>query len=340
MISSETPGPLPAPGIASPNPVACARLGWGMLRVAGDGALTFLQGQLSSDVGSLAPGEGQYWSYNSPQGRMLANGVLWRSPADEPEAGIVMLLAADLAEAIRRRLAMFVLRARVTIADVTARHALIGLAGDGNTAAVRDALGIAPAPLVAVAFDSATAFMLPDRRIAIVAATANAPILQAALARHASTVEADRWRWFGIAAGVPWVTAATADLFVPQMANWDVLGGVNFRKGCYTGQEIIARMQYLGRLKERLFAFHAVALDVLPATRLYSAAFGEQACGTVVNAAPDPAGGTALLAVVQLAVADADDLTLGARGGPRLVRRPLPYEVPVAVARGPRPTLG
>jgi tRNA-modifying protein YgfZ len=117
---------------------------------------------------------------------------------------------------------------------------------------------------------------------------------------------------------------------VPQTANWDLLGGVNFRKGCYTGQEIIARMQYLGRIKERLFAFHVDARDVAPATRLYSAAFGEQACGTVVDAAPDPVGGTALLAVAQLAAAGADDLMLGAPGGPRLARRPLPYDVPDA----------
>jgi tRNA-modifying protein YgfZ len=330
--SPETNLAFPAPGVAS-APVACAHVGWGVLRVTGDDAPAFLQGQLSSDVSSLAAGEGQFWSYNSPKGRMLANGVLWRSPADEADAGVVMLLAADLAETIRRRLAMFVLRAKVRIDDATAHHALIGLAGTGNAAAARDAFGVVPAPLVATPFgDGATAFMLPDRRVAIVATTANAPILRAAIARHASIVENDVWRWHGIVAGVPWITAATSDLFVPQTANWDLLGGVNFQKGCYTGQEIIARMHYLGRLKERLFAFHADVLDVAPATRLYSPAFGEQACGTVVNAAPERAGGTALLAVAQLAAAAADDLTLGAPGGPRLMRRPLPYEVPGAPA--------
>ena len=335
MNSPETSLAFPAPGVA-PAPVACAHVGWGVLRVAGDDAAEFLQGQLSSDVSSLAAGEGQYWSYNSPKGRMLANGVLWRSPADEAEGGIVMLLAADLAEAIRRRLAMFVLRAKVTVDDASARHALIGLAGAGNVAAARDAFGVVPAPLVAQTFDDgASAFMLPDRRVVIVATTANVRILRAAIARHASVVENDVWRWHGIAAGVPWITAATSDLFVAQTANWDLLGGVNFQKGCYTGQEIIARMQYLGRLKERLFAFHADVLDVVPATRLYSSAFGDQACGTVVNAAPDPGGGTALLAVAQLAAAAADTLTLGAPDGPRLTRRPLPYEVPGA----PAPTL-
>ena len=163
-------------------------------------------------------------------------------------------------------------------------------------------------------------------------------MLHAALARHASVVTNDIWRWFGVAAGVPWITAATSDLFVPQMANWDLLGGVSFRKGCYPGQEIVARMQYLGRLKERLFAFHADSFDVAPGTRLYSAAFdAEQACGTVVNAAPDLlAGGTALLAVAQLGAVDANDITLGEPRGPRLMRRSLPYDVPASTP-GPPP---
>ena len=320
---------LPSPA-DPPTPLVCPHTGWGVLRVAGSDAVAFLQGQLSSDVAALHPGEGQYWSYNSPKGRILANGVLWRAPAGGTDDGLVMLLAGDLAEAIRRRLSMFVLRAKVRIEDATQSNALIGLAGDGCAVAARGALGVAPEAARAVAFDGgATAFALPDRRIVILAPVPNGPIVQAALARHASVVEADAWRLAGIAAGVPWIGAATSDLFVPQMVNWDVLGGVSFRKGCYPGQEIVARMQYLGRLKERLFAFRTGALEVAPATRLYSAAFGaDQACGTVVDAAPDRAGGTALLAVAQLAAVEADDLALGEPGGARLVRVPLPYDVP------------
>lgn len=298
------------------------------MRVSGDDAIAFLHGQLSSHVQSLGAGEGQYWSYNSPKGRMLANGVLWRAPTGQADPGITLLLSADLVDTLRRRLSMYVLRANVQIEDVTARSALIGLAGDGFGDASRAAFGVAPAPARAIAFAAgATAFALPDPRIVIVAPLEQGPMLHAAIARHASIVENDVWRWFGIAAGVPWIKAATSDLFVPQMANWDLLGGVSFQKGCYPGQEIVARMQYLGRLKERLFAFHTGALEAAPASRLYSAAFGTgQACGTVVNAAPDPSGGTALLAVVQLAAVEANDLTLGEPGGAPLIRRPLPCE--------------
>jgi folate-binding protein YgfZ len=253
-----------------------------------------------------------------------------RAPDEPADTRITLLLAGDLAETIRRRLAMFVLRANVTIEDVTAASTLIGIAGDGNAEATREAFGVAPARGHAVAFgEDASGFMLPDRRIVVVAPHAEGVMLHAALARHATSVGNDEWRWFGIAAGVPWITAATSDLFVPQTANWDLLGGVSFGKGCYPGQEIVARMQYLGRLKERLFAFHADTLEAAPAMRLYAATFDpEQPCGTVVNAAPDAAGGVALLAVAQIAAVDANDLALGARGGPPLVRRALPYAIP------------
>lgn len=334
-----TASPLPFapdPSGAASTPVLCTHTGWGALAVGGADALAFLHGQLSSDVQSLRQGEGQYWSYNSPKGRMLANGVLWRSPAAGDD--LVLLLAADLADTIRHRLAMFVLRAKVTLEDLGERVALFGLGGNGCAEAAREAFGVAPMPSGAVAFSGGgTAFALADRRIVIVAPSGNAPIVQAALARHASVVDGDTWRLLGIAAGVPWIRAATSDLFVPQAANWDLLGGVSFQKGCYPGQEIVARMQYLGRLKERLFAFRCGAFDVAPATRLYSAAFGaDQACGTVVDAAPDPTGGTAILAVVQLAAVEAADVRLGDPAGPPMQRVALPYDVPAAPPRDAR----
>lgn len=316
-----------------PVPAATLQTGWSVLRVAGDDAIAFLHGQMSSDVRSLRPGCGQYWSYNSPKGRMLANGVLWRAPQPGDDA-ITIVLAADLAEAIRKRLSMFVLRAKVTI-DGAGASTLIGIAGEGAAEAAREAFGLSLTPGSAAAFaNDAQAFMLPDRRVLVLAPDATAPMLKAALARHAPWVGNDAWRWYGIAAGVPWITAATGDLFIPQAANFDLLGGVSFTKGCYPGQEIVARMQYLGRLKERLFAFHCDALEAAPAMRLYSATFDPaQPCGTVVNAAPDVDAGVALLAVAQVAAVDANDVTLGTPDGPLLRRRNLPYAVPTEAPR-------
>ena len=127
------------------------------------------------------------------------------------------------------------------------------------------------------------------------------------------------------------VTAATSDQFVPQMLNWDALQGISFQKGCYPGQEIVARMRYLGRLKERLYRFHVTApSEPKPGERIYSEAFGPTPCGTVVNAAPAPDDGYALLAVVQIGAIDAGGLALGAKDGPPLARVELPYAVPEA----------
>jgi len=150
-------------------------------------------------------------------------------------------------------------------------------------------------------------------------------------------VAAERWHWFGIRAGIPVITMPTQDLFVPQTANWDLVGGINFRKGCYPGQEIVARMQYLGRLKERLFAFHVETPPPAAATPLYHAAFGAQACGAVVNAAAAPEGGSDLLAVVQWNALADSALHLGVPDGPTLAPLPLPYDVPApSAANRPR----
>jgi folate-binding protein YgfZ len=322
--------PDPAAPLVIPSaPVVCAHTASALIEVAGDDAIAFLHGQLSSDVQALGPGQGQNGSYNSPKGRMLANGVLWR-PAGGAADRVLMLLSSDLVEPIRRRLSMFVLRTKAVIQDVRERHALLGVAGVDGAAAARDALGVVVAPMTAVRFGAdATALALPDGRIVVACAVTSGPLIHAALARNAAIADAETWRWFGIAAGVPTVTAPTSDLFVPQAANWDLLGGVSFKKGCYPGQEIVARMQYLGRLKERLYAFRAETEDIAAGTRLFSAAFGDdQRCGTIVNAARDTASGSVLLAVVQDAAAAAQDVRLGATDGPLLKSLALPYAVP------------
>ncbi|HKP66247.1 MAG TPA: folate-binding protein, partial [Casimicrobiaceae bacterium] len=219
------------------------------------------------------------------------------------------------------------------------RIGLVGVAGPAAAAAARDALGITATAWKAVPFgNDATALALPDGRIVITAPATRGPLIHAALARNAVIGDVNMWRWFGIAAGVPMIKSATSDKFVPQTANWDVVGGISFKKGCYPGQEIVARMQYLGRLKERLHAFRTDTDDVTAGARLFSATFGDEPCGTVVNAAPDPTGGSVLLAVVQSVAVAAHDIRLGGADGALLRLLALPYAVPDAAAapRTPR----
>jgi folate-binding protein YgfZ len=232
---------------------------------------------------------------------------------------------------------MYILRSKVTIADVSAELARIGIGGPDATRTVEIALGTAPAVSELQSFDSLTVLGLPGPRYVVVSPHATFGAAGTALRRHATPASFNVWQWLTIRAGVPVITAATQDLFIAQTANWDILRGIDFQKGCYTGQEIIARTHYLGRLKERTHLFHAAVESVDPGERLYNAAFGDQPCGTVVNAAAAPGGGCDLLAVLQLAAAERGDARLGAPDGPALAALALPYAIPAAAVPRGRP---
>lgn len=322
------------PGGATPGRPTCSlctQTGFGLIDVRGDDAISFLHGQLSSNVQGLERGRAQYSSYNSPKGRMLANLIVLRVPVAPGEDRFLLLLQDDLVATIRRRLSMFVLRSKVAVREAGGDWAIWGLAGPEARAAARAAFGVAPGSFEASPIgDGALILAVPDGRLICVCPRSEDPLLQSALAGRATPADAEAWRRLDIEAGMPWIVAATSDLFVPQTANWELLGGVSFQKGCYPGQEIVARTQYLGRLKERLFAFHAAGPAPVPGTRLHSAAFGDQACGIVVSAAPDPAGGSALLAVAQRAAVEAGDIRIADHPQTPLTSRPLPYRVPAA----------
>lgn len=296
--------------------------------VQGPDAQAFLQGQLSSDVAALAPGAVQWSTYSSPKGRMLATPLLWRVAGRD---GFRAALAADLAEPVRKRLAMFVLRSKVTL--VPASLAAIGVGGPAARDAVRQALGVDVAPRTVATIDGGDAVALPDGRILIAVVLERAATVGAALARHATPADESAWRWLGIRAGVAEVRRATQELHVAQTANWEVVGGVSFTKGCFPGQEIVARVQHLGILKERAHPFRVDAPAPDAATRLFRAASEGEASGSVVDAVALPGGGSELLAVVQIAALEHDDLRLGAPDGPKLERLPLPYALPASAPK-------
>ncbi len=320
---------VPSSAVANAT-VICPVGDLGVLWFDGRDAEAFLQGQLSSDVAELKPGASQRSSYNSPGGRMLASLRLWRDPDVATGHAYGALLAADLAAPIAKRLAMFVLRSEVAVADATAAHAVLGIAGPRAAATIADTFGAAPVRngVVTIAGGTARLIRLPDDRFLIVAMAEAEGDIRRALGTQVVAGEAALWRGWSIRAGVPLITAATSDRFVPQMLNWDALDGISFQKGCYPGQEIVARTRYLGRLKERLYAFHLDPSSVPdPGTRVFSPAFGDQPCGTIINAAPAPDGGVALLAVVQIAAAESRGVSLAAPDGPALHSVALPYSI-------------
>ena len=304
--------------------VVCELAPLAAIRVAGPDAAAFLQGQFTSDVAALAPGSAQYSAWCTPKGRMLANFLLLRNGAETFE----LLLSASVIDAVKKRLAMFVLRSKVTIADVSGESVRMGVGGPGAEAALR-AASLEPPPLLQTrTLDGALLVALPGQRYIAVVLPDVAERFWDRIANAARPAGFPAWQWLTIRAGIPIITAATADRLVPQMANWDALEGVSFRKGCYTGQEIVARTQYLGRLKERSFLGHVDAPPPQAGDKLYSTAFGEQSCGTVINAAAAPGGGSDLVAAMQIAAAESGEVRIGSPGGAAITLLPLPYPLP------------
>src|SRR5262249_32950066 len=142
---------------------------------------------------------------------------------------------------------------KVTIADATDEIARLGIGGPDATRVASLTCGAAPAPFELRTFGPHAVLGLPGPRFVVISPAAEAETTRGELVRHATAAAFGVWRWLTIRAGVPVITAATQDMFVAQTVNWDLLQGIDFQKGCYTGQEIIARTQYLGRLKERAF---------------------------------------------------------------------------------------
>lgn len=294
----------------------------GVLVVGGDDARGFLQSQLTCDVAALGPASSTLGAYCSPQGRVLASFVLW--PAAE---GFQVVLARDLAPPIAVRLRKFVLRAKVAIADRSGDFALLGLSGPAAGDALANAIGVAPPSARGVArAPAATAVGMPGSRFLVAVETGAAAGAWDVLARALRPVGTPCWQWLDIRDGIPLVTAATTEAFVPQMTNLELVGGVSFQKGCYPGQEVVARTQYLGKTKRRMFRA-AVPVAAAPGDPLFSEDLGDQASGTVVAAAPSPDGGFEVLAVAPVASVAGSVVHLRSLAGPPLRVLPLPYPV-------------
>jgi len=295
----------------------------GVLQFSGEDAETFLQAQLSCDVAKVGLKSSAYGAHCSPKGRMLANFLLWRE-----EAGFFMALSRDISAAVRGNISRFVLRSKVKVSDASDTIALAGAAGPQAEAALR---GLFPEPPkmpheVSRQSDAGTVIRLKDGRFVLSAARSAASALQQQMASLLQSVDARAWRWLDIRNGLPRVTAATQDRLVPQMANFELIGGVSFDKGCYPGQEVVARTQHLGKLKRRMFLAN-VAAPAAAGDDLYSEDLGDQASGVVVNAEASPEGGHDLLAVVQTASREGSTVHLKSLTGPVLRFSPLPYAV-------------
>jgi folate-binding protein YgfZ len=290
----------------------------GLLAVEGRDARAFLHSQLTSDVEGLPAAQVQYAAYCTPKGRMLATVVLGRTAE-----GLWLQLAGELVEPIATRLRRYVLRAAVRLHDCSDQFALIGVGGPQAASLVAGLIDAPPVePLALAVRDTLTVYALEGGCYQLMApADQAAQLWDALVARGAQPSGDPGWRWRRIQAGVPWVTQATQELFVPQMADLDRIGAISFSKGCYPGQEIVARAHYRGEVKRRLFRGHTSGAGS-SGQPLFPAEDPAQPVGHVANAAPAPGGGMDLLAVVHIEAAARGRLRLGAADGPEVVLAP------------------
>jgi len=295
----------------------------GVIAFHGDDTVPFLQGQLTNDLRGLNADSAQWNGYCSPKGRLLGNFLMWRQGAD-----YCLQLSGDILPGLLKRLSMFVLRAKVQGRDASDETVRLVVAGKAALASVNAAMGKVPASAMhSVAAAAGQVIRVGDDKFVLSIAPEHAPAVWQTLCQSATPVGAPVWDWLRLNAGIPMIVTATQEQFVPQMVNLEVIGGVSFQKGCYPGQEIVARSQYLGKLKRRMFLAHVDA-EAAPGDNLYSADIEGQATGMVVNAAPAPSGGFDVLAVAQVESANTQTLHLKAANGAALSLKPLPYALP------------
>ena len=288
----------------------------GIIKIEGAEAAKFIHGQLTQDFSLLDTTEARLAALCSPKGRMLASFIGYK----DAQGTIFLICSADLLASTLKRLSMFVMRAKARLSDVSDQYTLYGLAGDAVVpagATMGTPWGKTDLPDTAVVINLYPADGVP-RQLWIGANNTPAPTAQ--------PLRNELWLWGEVRSGVATLSAPLSDQFVPQMLNFESVGGVSFKKGCYPGQEVVARSQFRGSIKRRAFLVHATAA-LQAGDLIYAAADPEQECGLVVQAAPAPEGGFDAIISGQIAAITSGELHAIAPDGPKISVLTLSYEL-------------
>lgn len=300
----------------------------GLISASGEDAANFLHSQLTNDIEHLDASQARLAGYCSPKGRLLATLLLWK-------AGDAILLEVprQILPALHKRLQMFVLRAKAKLIDASDEQVVLGIGGQAAADSLKTWFPILPeTPLTKVESEAGILIRFTDAfgssRFQWITNIATAERAFSQLSENLTPVGPHIWRLAEIHAGIPQITQTTQEQFVPQMINFEVIGGVNFKKGCYPGQEIVARSQYLGKLKRRMLPASTQTTDVQAGMEVFSSEEPEQPCGMVVNAERSLEGGSDCLVEIKLASTSSGSIHLGAVDGPQLTLGTLPYSLP------------
>ncbi len=254
----------------------------GLLKLSGEDASTFLQGQVTNDVMLLDANKSHLTGYCNPKGRLLALFYAFKHEGD-----IHLEFDADCLESIMKRLKMFVMRSKVEVSDAS-QTARLGVAGENAAEYLLKTFDQIPNSVnEVVSTNGLTVIRLPLSTPAfeIITSDAEAARIKVVLADTFSAQERISWEWLETQSGLPEITTQTKEAFVPQMVNLDVLDGINFKKGCYTGQEIVARTHYLGKVKRRTVLAH-IATDATPSAGDTILNAEDQDVGQIVRTSP------------------------------------------------------
>lgn len=306
---------------------------WAVIQVSGADAAQFLHQQFSQDIVNQPSQEARLAAYCNAKGRMLASLMVVRTGAQE----FHLLLSADLAAPTLKRLQMYVLRSKVALRDASAEQPVFGWLGTRALAVV--GADTEPAVWSVHTRDGMWHVVLPLGRDALSAESVAVPRVISfgapAGAQAATPIDLVTWEALEVMSGVPRLEAVNVEQFIPQMVNFELVSGVNFKKGCYPGQEIVARSHYLGALKRRMFLFSSGG-TVRAGQDVFHASDPQQPCGRVVNAAP-ALDGVHHVALVELKLsvwdlvrepqAGGQPLHTGSLEGPTLNPHSLPYAV-------------
>jgi len=289
----------------------------GIIRAVGEDAVKFLQGQLTQDVAQLELTQARLAAFCNAKGRMQASFVLFkRSPED-----VLLVCSRDLLAATLKRLSMFVMRAKAKLSDATDDFLLYGLTG---TAIDKVASSAQPAWTKVDIDDANLIFLYPG------AGQARAMWCAPADSRvpEGEFIDLEMWNWLEVQSGIAMISQPVFEAFVPQMLNYESVGGVNFKKGCYPGQEVVARSQFRGTLKRRAYIVHGSDHGAEPVhigQEVFHASDTEQPCGLVAACAANPTGGFDAIVSMQTSAASGGALALGGPHGTALRVLPLPY---------------
>ncbi len=298
----------------------------GLIGVAGVDALTFLQGQFTNDVRLVTPQRSQLSAWCTPKGRALASFRVLQ----QESGGFLLAMPSERVSVVLKRLRMYLLNSKAILRDASQEWLRLGCAGPTVSEALTKVIPILPDAIDQVV-QTADYLIIrlrgPHPRFEILGNQSLLERLWEVITVRAAPVGAMAWGALDVLAGVPVITERTAEAFVPQMLNYVELEGLSFRKGCYTGQEVVARLHYLGKLKRRLFLARLGGGEGIPqpGDALWSSE-GQTEPGRLVNVARDPAGeGFIVLAVLPLIEAQGGAVRWQGERGPILEFLPLPY---------------